>query len=117
MSDRRLAHNNKERKRVLVIAADFSPSSYPSALRVRFLVHHLHEFGWDPIVLTVQPKFYEAKVDLENEKLLPPNLEIIRTSAIPARLTRLLGFGDLGLRTLCHLWAAMRQVLRQRDID
>ena len=117
MSDRGSAGIHETHKNVLVIGADFSPSSYPSALRVRFLVHHLRDFGWNPIVLTIQPTFYEAKVDPENEKLLPPGLEIIRTSAIPARLTRLLRFGDLGLRSFCHLWFAMNRVLRQREVD
>jgi hypothetical protein len=117
MSDCTTAELGKERKTVLVIATDFSPSSYPSALRVRFLVEHLSDFGWDPIVLTIEPKFYEAAVDPENARLLPPDLEIIRTSAIPARLTRFLRFGDVGLRSLCHLWFAMKRVLRQRKID
>jgi hypothetical protein len=117
MSDRLPPVFQKGGKTVLVIAADFSPSSYPSALRVRFLVHHLRDFGWNPVILTIQPRFYEAEVDLENEKLLPTDLEIVRTDAIPAWLTRRLRFGDVGLRSLCHLWSAMNRILREREID
>jgi len=104
-------------KRVLIIGADFTPSSHPPALRIRFFAQHLREFGWEPIILTVDPNYYETAIDAENEKLLPSDIEVIRVNALPARLTRRLGFGDLGLRSLWHLWQALSRLLRQRKID
>jgi hypothetical protein len=61
-------------RRVLIIGPDFTPSSHPPALRIRFFSQHLREFGWEPIVLTTNPRYYESIVDAENEKLLPPDL-------------------------------------------
>ncbi len=104
-------------KRVLVIGADFAPSSYPPALRLRFFAQHLKEFGWEPIIVTTDPRYYENEVDEENQKLLPSGLEVIRTRAIPAALTRKFNFGDLGLRSLWHHWQAMKRVIRQTKID
>ena len=104
-------------KRALIVGADFTPSSHPPALRIRFFAQHLREFGWEPIVLTVDPSYYETAIDPENERLLSPDVEIIRTRALPAKLTRKLGFGDLGLRSLWHLWQALSRIVRRRKID
>jgi len=99
-------------KSIVIVAPSFAPSSYPPAIRTRFFASHLSEFGWRPIVLTVRPEFLEEPQDPEFNTLLPKDLEVIRTAAIPQRLTREFGFGDLGLRSfpfhycelsrLCH---------------
>lgn len=41
-------------KRVAIVAPDFVPSSLPPALRIRFFVRHLPEYGWDPIKVTLE---------------------------------------------------------------
>jgi hypothetical protein len=105
------------RKTVVIVAPDFTPSSYPPALRARFFAQHLAEFGWDPIVLTTEPQHYEWTIDPENEKLLDPSVEVIRTSALPLKWTRKLGFGDLGLRTLWQHWRALGRICGQRRVD
>lgn len=107
----------KQRRTVLIIAPDFTPSSYPPALRARFFAQHLGEFGWDPIVLTTDPENYEWKVDEENGKLLDPSVEVIRTGAWSLRWTRKLGFGDLSIRTLWPHWRALSRICRQRRVD
>jgi hypothetical protein len=104
-------------KTVLVIGPDFVPSSMPPALRLRFLVRHLPEFGWQPLVLSVEPRFYEHAIDPENERLLPPDLEVIRTPAASASWSRKIGVGDLGWRSLRQQWKAIRRISRQRKID
>ena len=104
-------------KRVLIIAPDFAPSSLPPATRVRFFARHLPEFGWEPIILTVDPKHYEATVDPENEQLLSPSLEVIRTSAFGTRWTRKFGVGDIGMRSLWQHWRAIKRICRERKID
>lgn len=109
--------DESQSRTVLIIAPDFTPSSYPPALRARFFAQHLPEFGWNPIVLAADRRHYEWTVDPENEKLLDPTLEIIRTGALPLKWTRKLGFGDLGLRTLWHHWWALSRVCRQRRVD
>jgi glycosyltransferase involved in cell wall biosynthesis len=104
-------------KNVVIIAPDFTPSSYPPALRARFFAQHLREFGWNPIVLTTYPENYEWSVDPENNRLLDPSLEVIRTSALPIKWTRKMGFGDLGIRTLLPHWCALSRICRTRRVD
>ena len=98
-------------------APDFTPSSYPPALRIRFFAQHLREFGWEPIVLATDPRYYEWSVDSENEKLLPADLEVIRTRALPAEVTRKVGIGDLGFRSFWHQWRALSRLCRKREIN
>ena len=104
-------------KTVVIIGADFSPSSLPPATRIRFFAKHLPEFGWEPVVLTTIPEYYEAPVDAENEQLLPRSLEVIRTRAIPASLTRRIRIGDLGMRSIAHHWRALSRLHKERKID
>jgi hypothetical protein len=104
-------------RQVLILGADFTPSSLPPALRIRFFAHHLAEFGWQPTVLTTDYRYYEHPVDFENEKLLPGTYRIIRTSAFSAGLTRVFGLGDLGLRSLWYHWLALKQLCKDNRFD
>ena len=106
---------NSGMKNVLIIAPEFTPSSYPPALRARFFAQHLQEFGWNPIVLTTDARNYEATFDPENEKLLPPHLEVVRTRALPLKWTRRLGFSDISLRTFWPHWRAERYLPEQKS--
>jgi hypothetical protein len=104
-------------KRVAIIGADFAPSSLPPALRIRFFANHLPEFGWQPTIITTDPRYYECALDPDNERLLPPALEVIRTPAAPARITRKLGIGDIGMRSLWHHWRALSALCGRERID
>jgi glycosyltransferase involved in cell wall biosynthesis len=103
--------------RVVFLAPDFAPSSLPPALRVRFFANHLHAFGWEPIVITVDPSYYEYDVDIRNNHLVSETVEVIRTKAISQKLTRRLGFGDIGIRSMWHQWQALRKLHRAKPID
>ncbi|MEX0822525.1 MAG: glycosyltransferase, partial [Rhodothermales bacterium] len=105
------------RRRVLVVAPDFAPSSYPPALRIRFFARHLPEFGWEPTVLAIDPAYYEWDVDPENEALLSDDLHVVRCPALPASVTRSVGLGDLSARGLVHLWRAIRRLTSERRYD
>lgn len=102
---------------VVILAPDFSPSGRPPALRIRFFASHLQDFGWKPIIVATDPSYYETAIDEENEKLLPPNLTVIRTKAIPAHLTRRFRLGDLGWRSLLHNWSTLKQAIREYRPD
>jgi hypothetical protein len=69
------------------------------------------------VVITTAPEFYEWGIDPENENLLRGDYEIIRTAALSATWTRKLGIGDLGLRSLWHLWRALGALVKRRPVD
>ena len=104
-------------KRVVIIGADFSPSSLPPATRIRFFAKHLPEFGWQPIVLTTDSSHYDWNTDPENESLLPESLEVIRTSALPKNLTSKMGIGDVGMRSMWAHWRALSALCRRQKVD
>ena len=104
-------------KKVLIIGSDFAPSSLPPATRIRFFASHLAEFGWEPVVLTTKPEFYDWPIDSENEKLLPESLKVVRTDAWSPRWTRKIGFGDVGMRSLWNHWKAIKQICRTQKIN
>jgi hypothetical protein len=102
---------------VLIIGADFAPSSLPPATRIRFFAKHLPKFGWQPTILTTRAEYYESSVDAENEKLIPESLEVIRTRALPASLMRRVGISDIGMRSLWHHWRAVARLCKEKKID
>ena len=104
-------------KRVVIVGADFAPSSLPPALRIRYFASHLAEHGWQPTVLTTDPRHYTWPVDPENEGLVPPSVRVIRTGALPARLTRRLGISDIGMRTMLQHWLALSKLCLRREVD
>jgi glycosyl transferase family 4 len=97
-------------RQLVIVAPSFAPASNPPTQRVRFFARHLPTFGWRPTVLSVDPQFYEDRLDPEITSLVPPDLEIIRTPAWPARVTRRLGVGDLGIRAYWPMRRALRQL-------
>ena len=95
---------------VVIVAPSFTPTSNPPTQRVRFFARHLPAFGWRPRVMSVDPRYYEEPADTEIASLLPPGLEVLRTPAYPASLTRPFGVGDLGIRAYRPMRAALRRL-------
>ena len=75
-------------KKVLIITYYFPPSGGPGVQRVLKFVKYLPEFGWQPVVLTVQDGDFPAR----DESLLaeiPPHATVYRTKIFePYRLYR-----------------------------
>jgi len=67
--------------------------------------------------LTVAEQDYEGRIDPDLGALVPPSLEVVRTRAIPAHVTRRFGLGDLGLRALPSLRRAAWSLHRSRPFD
>ena len=102
-------------KRVALVAAHFPPSNLAGVHRARLWAQHLHEFGWQPIIVTTHWRHYEESLDWELCELLDPDLEIIRTAALPTRPLRVVG--DIGVRGFAWHLAALRRLIRERQID
>jgi hypothetical protein len=100
-----------------MVSPHFPPDASAAAHRVRLLAPHLPAHGWEPTVVTVDPRDYEGPVDDELTALVPPSLRVVRCRAWPARWTRAVGFGDLGLRAFTGLRRAARRLLSQERFD
>ena len=104
-------------RRLLMISPHFPPDSSAGTHRVRLLAPHLAAYGWHPTVLTVAEEDYEGRIDSELARLVPAGLDVVRARALPARLTRRVGIGDLGLRALPGLHRAAWKLHRQHPFD
>jgi len=86
--------------------------------RARHLAKHLPAHGWQPTILCVDPRHHVEKLDPELACLVPADAEIVRTDALPLRLTRPFGVaGDIGLRGYFHLRAALAKEMARIQVD
>jgi len=103
--------------RVLMVSPHFPPDTNAAAHRVRLLAPHLPRHGWEPTVVSVDPRDYEGRLDPTLADLVPPSLRVVRCRAWPVRWTRRVGVGDLGLRALRGLHRACVGLLRAERFD
>lgn len=99
----------------MIISPHFPPSNLAAVHRSRLFAQHLPAFGWEPVVLAVDEKYYEEKLDPQLTRLLPEGLRIEKVSAFPVTRPRLIG--DLGLRAFWQLYRKARRIIRQEGID
>src|SRR6478672_5429979 len=92
---------------VLIVSPYFPPSTLAGVHRARHLAKHLPAAGWTPIVLCVDETYHEQDLDPALAALVPECVQIVKTTALPARFTRGLGFSDISLRA----WWPLRQTL------
>lgn len=104
-------------KQVVIVSPYFPPSTLAGVHRARHLAKHLPAADWRPTVLCVHENFHEETVDPELASLLPADVEVVKTKAVPPELTRLVGIGDLSLRAYRYLKASLRDILQTRPID
>jgi glycosyltransferase involved in cell wall biosynthesis len=102
-------------KKVLIITAHFPPGNLAAVHRSRLFAQHLPEFGWEPIILTVDEKYYEEELDWNLVKLLPPSLKIYKSKSFPVTKPRIIG--DIGLRAFLFLYRKAKQIIKEEKID
>jgi hypothetical protein len=98
----------------MLVAPEFPPSNTAGAHRPRLFAKHLPQFGWTPTVLTIKREAIEGPLDPMLERLVDPQLDVVRTGALPVRPVRIVG--DIGLRTLGHHAAALKAAFRQGGV-
>jgi glycosyltransferase involved in cell wall biosynthesis len=104
-------------RRVLMVSPHFPPDTSAGTHRVRLFASYLHEFGWEPTVLSVDPSGYEGRLDPDLAGIVPDRVRVVRTRAWSAGVTRRLGIGDLGLRALTGLWRASERLMTTERFD
>ncbi len=104
-------------KHVWLVAAHFPPSNLASVHRARLFANCLIHEGWDVTVLTVNPQFYEERLDPDLEKLVHPAVRVVRVGAIPAGWTRPFGLGDIGIRAFLSMREALNEAITKGKVD
>lgn len=104
-----------ELKKVLIISPHFPPSNLAAVHRSRLFALHLVDFGWEPIILTVDEKYYEEELDPNLMELVPDSLRIEKVKA--RKITRPRIVGDVGLRGFFQLYKRALNIIREEKID
>jgi hypothetical protein len=97
----------KPMNRVLIVSLSFPPSTMASVHRARHLAKYLPAHGWQPRILTIDQRYHNEPPDPGLAALVPPEVDVVRSGAIPHRWTKRLGIGDLGLRSILHVHRAL----------
>jgi hypothetical protein len=102
----------KRSRRVLIVSPHFPPVNAPDHHRVRMSLPYMGEFGWEATVLAIRPDCLEGvPLDPVLEQTVPTTTPVTRVKAVPARLTRTVGFGNAALRSLPYLQSAGNRLL------
>ena len=104
-------------RRVLLVSPHFPPVNAPDAQRARLSLPYFREFGWEPVVLAVDPRHVAGRHDTQPASALPADVTVHRCGALPAPLARLAGIGSLGPRAWLHLHGAGTRLLHQERFD
>lgn len=102
-------------KNLLIIYPHWHPVNLAGVHRPRLTGNFLSEFGWQPIVLSVDEKYYEEKPDPDFVRTFSNDFEVVRVKAFPVTKPRLIG--DIGLRAFFQLYKGALDIIRTRQID
>lgn len=102
-------------KKILIISPHFPPSNLAAVHRSRLFAQHLPEYGWEPVVLTVDEKYYEEELDFNLVKLLPEGLRVEKCAAFNVTKPRVVG--DIGIRAFYQLYKKAKSIIVKDKID
>jgi hypothetical protein len=102
-------------KHVAIVAPEFPPCNLAAVHRSRLFALHLKEFGFEPTVVTIEPRYYEVALDWDLAKTIPADLRVLRTKALPTRPVRLVG--DLGIRSFWPIYRRLARLMASHPID
>jgi hypothetical protein len=100
-------------KKVLIIYPHYPPSNLAGVHRARLFAQHLPSYGWEPVILTVDEKYYEEKADLNLVKLIPVGQRIEKVGA----MQRFGPVGDIGIRGWREMYKKAILLASQERID
>ena len=107
----------REMRRVLIVSPAFPPMNAPDLQRARMSLPYYREYGWEPIVLTVDPAKQEGAREEALVSTLPEDVLIHRCGALSLKGSQRIGLGNLGLRAWLHLLYAGIRIIRREEID
>lgn len=104
-------------RRVLIVSPSFPPMNAPDLQRARMSLPYYRDYGWEPVVLTVDPEEQDGSREEALCSTIPADLQVHRCGAVPLKWSRRLGLGNLGLRAWLHLLRAGAKIIRREKID
>ncbi|BAZ03604.1 hypothetical protein [Calothrix sp. NIES-3974] len=104
-------------KKVLIVTPNWPPVSYPDMHRARMSVSFFGEFGWEPLILKVDPNEQEGIKDEILERTIPTNTRIWQAGCIKKTWTQWFGLRNVGLRSFFHLADLGSKIIEKEKPD
>jgi hypothetical protein len=102
---------------VLIISPRFPPINAPDLHRVRHSLPHFEKYGWKAETWRVNPALVERERDPLLVETIPDDGTVRTVGALNPEWTRLVGLGNLALRSLPFYFWQGAQRLAQGDVD
>ena len=105
-------------KTLLIIYPHWPPSNLAGVHRPRLVANFLPNHGWQPVVLTVDEKYYEEPLDPDMLKTVAGHVEVVKTESLS--VIQVMGkrvIGDIGIRAFGHLYREAKAIIQSRKID
>lgn len=104
-------------KKVLCITPRFPPTNAAEHHRVRMALPYLKEFGWEAEILCVSHEYLENECDEYLLMTVPEDTKVSRSKALPYKLSRKIGLGNLGIRAWLYLHVEGKRLLQNGRFD
>lgn len=104
-------------KRVLIISPHFPPVNAPDCQRVRMSLSYYRKFGWDPVVLAVDPRHRPDWRDETLLAVLPADVPVHYCQSLPLGLTEWFGIQNMGLRSAPFISRTGLKLLKEQPFD
>ena len=90
-------------KKILIVTPNWPPISCPDMQRIRMSAPFFEQFGWEPLILRINPDEQEGTKDLDLAKTIPVSIKSWQSGCLNKKLTSLIGLKSVGLRSFFHL--------------
>ncbi len=104
-------------KRVLIISPYFPPLNAADMQRVRLSLPFYKEFGWEPIVLTIDQNYVEGVSDELLLKTFPDDIEVHKVKALSSNNKSFFGLNNPGIRAIPYLYKKGLEIIREKNIS
>lgn len=104
-------------KRVLIVTPNWPPISCPDMHRVRMSLAFFGEFGWEPLILKVNPDEQEGIKDADLCRTVGNNIRTWQAGCLSKSWTRWLGLKNVGLRSFFHLAQLGNRIIEEEKPD
>ena len=101
----------------ILVSPYFPPSTLAGVHRARHLAKYLPTVGWQAIVVCVDERYHEERLDPGLAALVPASVEVLKVAALSSAITRPFGFGEISLRAWPYLRRALLGAISARQID
>lgn len=103
--------------KLFIISPHFPPSALPPSQRIRLMVKHTKNMGFETTVFTTFPKYREEKNDDWLIQLAGKDFNLITLKSLSQHITRKFKIGDLGLRFIPFLFFRLLKECRNQKPD